>query len=84
MKPREFWITLNGFTNNNRVSDLPEKPVFKDDWVYHVREVVPIDLDKVWQTHVLCTLNQYGLAVLGKYDRELIENIVEKQLKGEE
>lgn len=37
-KPREFWITRNGMLNNDRISDIPEIPLFKNDIVYHVIE----------------------------------------------
>lgn len=37
-RPREFWITRNGFTNNDRISTVEVAPVFKDDVVIHVIE----------------------------------------------
>ncbi len=70
MKPREFWL------NASYWHSIDDKPFNRNDTVY-LREVVPIDWKKVW--------NDYCDGLDGDSDNlQLIQQLVEKQLAGEE
>lgn len=78
MKPREFWIW------GSIVSDKPinfseiHKQGYSASQI-HAREVVPIDWEKVWQEYAM-----RGECGIFNDDEKIIEDLVEKQLKGEE
>ena len=67
MKPREFWITME-FPG-------PHLSIENGRGAFLVREVVPIDWEKVWSEFK-------GTMALKDYLQ--IEKLVEKQLRGEE
>ncbi len=76
MKPREFWIGEVGFLDIHQASSVPPQ---NESWaeqrfIIHVREVVPIDWKKVWE--------QYD--GIERFDHLEIQNLIEKQLAGEE
>lgn len=69
MKPREFWITME-FPG-------PHMSIEGGRGAFLVREVVPIDWEKVWKDYY------FGKNIDG-VNYELIQKLVEKQLRGEE
>jgi len=78
MKPREFWITENGISDIYQASAVPpqNKSWTEQRFKIYVREVVPIDWDLIW--------SKYREDDIAALDTEQIEQLVEKQLKGEE
>lgn len=68
-KPREFWIL-----KEDTESLLDFYPKVNPEEFYHVREVVPIDWDKVFEKVPGCH----------QINRILIKQLVEKHLAGEE
>ncbi len=82
MKPRDFWICLPDKENYNDSGSVALDP---DEFTtaaqaecIHVREVVKIDWDKVWET-----FSQQGECGLYTIDEEMIQELVEKQLNGD-
>lgn len=80
MKTREFWIGVCNL-------DLKTQPAcfnVKHDWFdedknweyFKVREVVPIDWEKIWKA--------FRLRMREESAEDIIEELVEKQLRGEE
>lgn len=87
-KPREFWIKVDWITGALRAGavnfDLHlELNSGSKDLEFHVREVVPIDWEKVWEG-----IRQWSLPIdeleSAKQMQDKIQELVEKQIKGEE
>lgn len=73
-KPREFWIPMDSTGQAGVVWVRDPKNYQNVPWDFiHVREIVPIDWDKVWK-------NYTG----DDCYKEKIQQLVEKQLAGEE
>lgn len=70
MKPREFWIDL--ITKEVHLGPLSEQSI-------RVREVVPIDWERVWEG---IAFNKYTQHV-DQPTKEMIKQLVEAQLKEE-
>lgn len=77
MKPREFWIRTDRNGLPNAVSQTPINKKHNDDELTHVREVMRIDWEKVWDDYNFVPKNH-------SVDRQLIKELIEKQLAGEE
>lgn len=78
MKPREFWIT--NIDGNGIPSVFEEKPILPFHSCHHVREVVPIDWEKIdIQLRRACDDTLTWPYVLNE-----IKQLVEKQLRGKE
>ena len=76
MKAREFWIDLN-------IMEVLTPDMKREDNDVFVREVIPINWDKVWAGY--CELvTEDKLAFLLEENINLIQELVEKQLAGEE
>lgn len=78
-KPREFWIHENGLSKI--AEDYPPDYLPTDKnfsiKVYHVREVIPIDWDKIW----IKMNEEFGC---NPQEESKLEQLVEAQLRGEE
>jgi hypothetical protein len=72
MKPRDFYITVNEYGEPSHIA-LFEK--LEDRKQIHAREVVIIDWNKLWEEFDRKTTN---------YPKDRIQQLVEKQLMGEE
>lgn len=75
MKPREFWILDNeAYTceQDTGILHAPEQ--------IHVREVVPFNWNKIWLKFEKFSA---GNNLLSECDKDMIEELIEKQLKGE-
>lgn len=85
MKPREFWIEISLLSNFvgaeiYRVLTKPQTELQKrtSDGCIHVREVTPIDWERVWAEY---WNNQNSHIMVA--DQKAIQDLVEKSLRGE-
>lgn len=74
MKPREFWISddLEYVSVNTKYCEPEYGP-----WM-HVREVLPIDWERVW----VAFAEQNYTYIISKSDQITIKALVERALKG--
>lgn len=86
MKPRDIWIEFGGDPSDDKEvykrysATIPFKTLFPDCEVIHCREVRPIDWEKVWKDFKAWSSGNY---LLNGRDRDIIEELIEKQLIGE-
>lgn len=76
-KPREFWITFQPYEKDPLgpcVNILKYVATFDHEHGVHVREVMPIDWDKIWES----------IPDVDPENFDKIQQLVEKQLAGEE
>ncbi len=80
-KPREFWIDKDAYDENLETKSQGIIAYFKKpsraNKPIHVREVVPLDWIKIWQSYNKLKLHD------NPGPRALIQQLVEAQLKGE-
>lgn len=87
MKPREFYLKFNDLCYDSKdcevtVAQGTDANVEPHETIF-VREVVPIDWEKVWEG-----IRQWSLPIdeleSAKQMQDKIQELVEKQIKGEE
>lgn len=78
-KPREFWINQSRCNGNVRAyhshNEMISDTQINDEWI-NVREVVPIDWNKIWSDKRITARLVDSILI--------IEQLVETQLKGGE
>lgn len=87
MKLREFWITAESFDHLNGsqlrycVDKDPKGFDIHPEQFIHVREVMPIDWEKVW--NYLDNWSGCSIEVSNKHYLDKLKELIEKQLAGE-
>ena len=88
-KPREFWMDTDildqaldncdlGDGYKAKVRQFPHKDMLPQ--LTHVREVLPIDWEKVWLRYDMSTVKRFNMSL---DEENKIQELVEKALKGE-
>jgi hypothetical protein len=81
-KPKVFWVSENRCTGNLKAfytEDACYKSLLPNDSIFHVREIGPIDWEKVWADYSILV----GYKESFKVNGSVVQQLVEKQLAGE-
>lgn len=78
MKAREFWIKRGFLDPKEGVCRIEAPTDYSSEYFMHIREVKPIDWGKLWIEY-----HKAQKSPLLQANREIIKQLVEKQLNGE-